>query len=48
MLRKTLDEILEKYTDDRRFIIGVADQVPPDGEIQRARMVTDVIGSKEQ
>jgi len=48
MLRKTLDEILENYTDDRRFIIGVADQVPPDGEIQRARMVTDVIGSKEQ
>jgi len=41
-----LDEILDSCSDDRRFIVGVADQVPPDGEIQRARMITDVIESK--
>ena len=45
-LMAILDEILNSYSDDRRFIVGVADQVPPDGEIQRARMITDVIESK--
>jgi len=45
-LRGVLDEILDSYSDDRRFIVGVADQVPPDGDIQRARMVTDVVESR--
>jgi hypothetical protein len=48
MLRKTLYEVLQNYMDDRQFIVGVADQVPPDGEIQRARMVTDVIESSKR
>lgn len=42
-----LHEILNNYSQDRRFIIGVADQVPPDGDIQRARMITDVVESRQ-
>jgi len=48
MLRRSLDEILRSYIHDSAFVVGVADQVPPDGEIERARIVTDVIESKSR
>ncbi|HYA22418.1 MAG TPA: hypothetical protein VEG31_04550, partial [Thermoproteota archaeon] len=46
ILVRMMHEILDVYSDDRRFIVGVADQVPPDGEIQRARMITDIVESR--
>jgi len=46
MLRRTLNEVIDNYSQDPRFIVGVADQVPPDGEIERVRMVTDTIQSR--
>ncbi|MGB9717353.1 MAG: uroporphyrinogen decarboxylase family protein [Thermoproteota archaeon] len=46
MLRQVLDDIVETYLNDRRFIIGVADQVPPDGEIERVKMVSETVESR--
>ncbi len=43
MLRQTVEQVIDNYLSDRRFIIGVADQVPPDGEIERARMVSNIV-----
>ena len=46
ILKQTLEEVIENYLEDYRFVIGVADQVPPDGEIERVRMVSDVVETK--
>jgi len=46
MLKQVLNDIIETYLNDCRFIIGVADQVPPDGDIRRVRMVSEIVESK--
>jgi len=45
-LMRILDDVFEHYSNDPKFIIGVADQVPPDAEIERVRMVTDAVESR--
>jgi hypothetical protein len=45
MLRNALGDILKYHAQDHRFVIGVADQVPPDGELQRVKMVSDMVES---
>ncbi|MBN2559095.1 MAG: hypothetical protein JXB33_10110 [Clostridia bacterium] len=37
-------ELLEAFPPGSGFILGVADQVPPDGLISRVRMVREIIG----
>ena len=39
----TLNKLIECYRDDRKFVIGVADQVPPDGEIRRVKEVSEIV-----
>jgi hypothetical protein len=34
---------IEHHKEQGRFIMGVCDQVPPDGEIERVRLVTDLV-----
>ncbi len=34
-----LDRILRTFSQDKRFVLGVADQVPPDGKWERIRLV---------
>jgi len=46
MLKRILEDIMETYMNDRKFIIGVADQVPPDGEIERVKMISKIVESK--
>jgi hypothetical protein len=46
MLKRILEDIIETYMNDYKFIIGVADQVPPDGEIDRVKMVSEIVKSK--
>ena len=43
-----LYRIINTYNSDYMFIIGVADQVPPDGDIKRVRIVTDIIEKTER
>lgn len=47
---KTLKEITEKTVkiarEDGKFIIGVADQVPPDGVIERVKLITKIVEEK--
>jgi len=38
-----LQKIIKTYSSDNMFIIGVADQVPPDGDIKRVKLVTEII-----
>ncbi|MGQ9596287.1 MAG: uroporphyrinogen decarboxylase family protein [Thermoproteota archaeon] len=46
MLNQLLEDIMETYINDRKFILGVADQVPPDGEMERVKMVSEMVESK--
>ncbi len=46
ILKRLLEDIIETYINDRRFIIGVADQVPPDGEIGRVKIISETVESK--
>jgi len=46
MLEQTLKDVIECYLTESKFIIGVADQVPPDGEIDRVKMVTGIVESR--
>ncbi|OYT30636.1 MAG: hypothetical protein B6U94_06165 [Thermofilum sp. ex4484_79] len=39
-------KIIELYSNDSRFIVGVADQVPPDGDISRVKLVTKILEKK--
>ncbi|OYT64483.1 hypothetical protein B6U74_05440, partial [Candidatus Bathyarchaeota archaeon ex4484_205] len=43
LLKNMMEEIIELYLHDSKFIVGVADEVPPDGDIKRVRMITDII-----
>jgi hypothetical protein len=46
ILMQVLEDIIDCYLYDSKFIVGVADQVPPDGEIERVKMISDVLGLK--
>ncbi len=39
-----LEELLETFPSGSGFILGVADQVPPDGLISRIKYVREIIG----
>ncbi|MGB9759975.1 MAG: uroporphyrinogen decarboxylase family protein, partial [Thermoproteota archaeon] len=43
LLMNLLKEILALCEKDRKFVIGVADQVPPDGDIQRVKLVSNIV-----
>jgi SAM-dependent methyltransferase len=43
ILLDSLMECLRLYRDDGKFIIGVADQVPPDGVIERVAKVSEIV-----
>jgi uroporphyrinogen-III decarboxylase len=36
-------DVIKWHLESRKFIMGVADQVPPDGDIKRVKMVTDIV-----
>ncbi len=48
MLTSTVQDVLDTYIDDRRFIVGVSDQVPPDGEIGRVKIVSSLIEARRR
>ena len=43
-LREMALDVMEHHLEGHRFIMGVADQVPPDGDINRVKMITDLVG----
>ena len=43
LLENMVMKVIEHYLHDGKFIVGVADQVPPDADIRRVRMVTEII-----
>ena len=36
-------DVIKYHLDGHKFIIGVADQVPPDGDIKRVKMITNLV-----
>jgi len=36
-------ECIEEFRRNNRFIMGICDQLPPDGLLERVRLVTDLI-----
>ncbi|KYH39739.1 MAG: hypothetical protein AYL33_007450 [Candidatus Bathyarchaeota archaeon B63] len=36
-------KVIEHHMEGHKFIMGVADQVPPDGDIARVRMITELL-----
>ncbi|MDO8681900.1 MAG: uroporphyrinogen decarboxylase family protein [Armatimonadota bacterium] len=42
-LKQVVKECIEEFRHNWRFIIGICDQLPPDGLLDRVRMVTDMI-----
>ncbi len=46
LLKEMVYRILDVYGNDKRFIVGVADQVPPDGDIKRVRLVTEILENR--
>ena len=43
ILRQMALDVIEHHLQEHKFIMGVSDQVPPDGEIKRAKMITDLV-----
>jgi hypothetical protein len=43
VLRQTVAECIEEFRRNWRFIIGICDQLPPDGMLERVRLVSDLI-----
>jgi hypothetical protein len=41
-----LKKVLDVFVGDSRFVLGVADQVPPDGLISRVRLVREMVDSQ--
>lgn len=37
--------VLDTFIEDKRFVLGVADQVPPDGMVSRVKMVRIMVES---
>jgi len=48
LLIETLLKLIELYRSDCKFIIGVADQVPPDGDITRVKKVSEIVEEKAE
>ncbi len=42
-LRQMALEVIEHHLEGYKFIMGVADQVPPDGDINRVKLVTEIV-----
>ena len=42
-VRDIVMRCLKHYKDDRRFMLCVCDQVPPDGDINRVKMVSELV-----
>jgi len=42
-LRQMAMEVIKHHLEGHKFIMGVADQVPPDGDIKRVRVITDLV-----
>jgi len=42
-LRQMALKVIKHHLEGRKFIMGVADQVPPDGDINRVRMISKII-----
>jgi len=42
-LREMAMKVIRHNLSGHKFIIGVADQVPPDGDIARVRMITEIV-----
>jgi len=45
-LREMAMNVIEHHLSGHKFIMGVADQVPPDGDIARVRMITELVEKK--
>jgi len=43
LLRDMVFSIIEHHLEGGKFIMGVADQVPPDGDINRVKKVTEIV-----
>jgi len=43
LLRKMALDVIKCHLKGHKFIMGVADQVPPDGDIRRVRMITNIL-----
>ncbi|MEM1990606.1 MAG: uroporphyrinogen decarboxylase family protein, partial [Candidatus Bathyarchaeia archaeon] len=43
ILRQMAMDVIKHHLEGHKFIMGVADQVPPDGDIKRVKMVTDLV-----
>ncbi|HHV95071.1 MAG TPA: hypothetical protein GXX37_01120 [Clostridiaceae bacterium] len=41
-----LNKVLDEFADDARFVLGIDDQVPPDGVISRTKKVRDIIDKR--
>ncbi len=44
LLRQMALDVIKHHLDEHKFIMGVSDQVPPDGDIKRVRMITGIVG----
>lgn len=42
-LRQMAMDIIKHHLEGHKFIMGVADQVPPDGDIKRVKMITNLV-----
>jgi len=42
-VRRQVAQIVEHHWEDGKFILGVADQVPPDADMSRLPMITDLL-----
>jgi len=42
-LREMAIDVIRHHLEGNKFIMGVADQVPPDGDITRVRMITELV-----
>jgi len=43
VLRRMALDVLKYHLEGHKFIMGMADQVPPDGDIRRVKMITDLV-----
>ncbi len=42
-LQQMAMDVMERHLEDHKFIMGVADQVPPDGVIERVRHISNLV-----
>lgn len=46
LFRRMAEDVLDAWTG-QPFILGTADQVPPDGDLDRCRMVTEMVAARQ-